>query len=83
MTRNEINVTKANIIGGMSSLVKNLPGQDDYYEDWIEMVPEDLTEEELVGIAKSPTFFGAIVEKFNTIMKKHKGGLNFECDDED
>lgn len=68
MTKVEMKTLKMNILGGMHEYIKEL-GDEGIYETWIEVVPDEPTEDDLAFIAADSDLwrdvcllFGGLVE---------------------
>ena len=68
MTKNEENVLRANLLGGMDTYVRE-SGDEDKIDYWLrEGVPDDSTEEDLMEIAEDENIFAYICEVFSHIV---------------
>lgn len=60
MTRNEINILRANIIGGMDAYIRDAIGDDEVTEYWLAVgMPDGSTEDDLLAdVDDEDTFIG-------------------------
>lgn len=78
MTRNEMNVLKANMLGGMHEYMRNLNDENAYYV-WITYgVPDEPSEEDLIGIAEDINSWKECVDLFAELTKEY---VLDECDE--
>lgn len=71
MTRNELNVLKANILGGFDEYIRSI-NDEDAYEEWAMLgVPDGADEEELMEIAEDSASFADIAKVFGNIVKAY------------
>ena len=59
----ETTVLKANIMGGMNEYIKE-QGDDDLWDIWIEVFPDECSEDELMEMAKCNSIWLDVVERF-------------------
>lgn len=74
MTRNEFEVLRMNLVGGMNEYVKCM-NDENAYMSWIMIVPDEATEEDLQDIAEDDEMFQEVVELFNRLVKKYGNDL--------
>ena len=60
---NEIKILRANIMGGMNEYIKE-QGDDDLWDIWIEVFPDECSEDELMEMAESDTIWLDVVDRF-------------------
>ena len=65
----EMTMLKANIMGGMNEYIKEL-GDDDIWDIWIEVFPDECSEEELMEMAKNDSIWLDVVNRFAYILKQ-------------
>ena len=65
---NEMKMLKANIMGGMNEYIKE-QGDDDMWELWIEVFPDECSEEELMEMAENDQIWFDVVERFAYLLK--------------
>ena len=65
----EMVMLKANIMGGMNEYIKEL-GDDDIWDIWIEVFPDECSEEELMEMAKNDSIWLDVVNRFAYILKQ-------------
>lgn len=69
MTKNEIQVLRANLLGGMDAYVREHLDDEDYFMEWLELgVPDDADEDTLMEIAKDEEDFNRIVTEFASLL---------------
>jgi|GEM_PF-5494343 len=69
MTKNEIQVLRANLLGGMDAYVQERLDDENYLEAWLELgVPDGADEEELMEIAEDEKEFKRIVQVFSNLI---------------
>ncbi len=66
----EMKILRANIMGGMNEYVK-AQGDDDLWEEWISVFPDECSEEELMEMAKNGMIFEDVVSHFNKMNKNY------------
>ena len=70
MTKNEIQVLRANLLGGMDAYVREVVDDEDYFMGWLELgVPDGAYEEELMEIAGDEEEFIRISEYFGALIR--------------
>ena len=74
MTRNELEVLRMNLVGGMNEYVKCM-NDENAYMAWIMIVPDEATEEDLQDIAEDDEMFQEVVELFNKLIKRYGDDL--------
>jgi hypothetical protein len=74
MTRNEFEVLRMNLVGGMNEYVKCM-NDENAYMAWIMIVPDEATEEDLQDIANDDEIFQEVVELFNKLIKRYGDDL--------
>lgn len=74
MTRNEFEVLRMNLVGGMNEYVKCM-NDENAYMAWIMLVPDEATEEDLQDIADDDEMFQEVVELFNKLIKRYGDDL--------
>lgn len=60
---------KMNILGGMNELVKKMNDEEVYYHYWIDLVPDEATEEDLQNIAECEELFRAVCKRFAMLVR--------------
>lgn len=60
---NEMKMLRANIMGGMNEYIKEL-GDDDLWELWIEVFPDECSEEELMEMAEIEDIWTDVISRF-------------------
>ena len=60
---NEMTMLKANLMGGMNEYIKEL-GDDDLWDIWIEVFPDECSEDELMEMAESDSIWLDVVQRF-------------------
>lgn len=69
MTKNEIKVLRANLLGGMDAYVREVIDDEDYLMEWLEMgVPDDADEDTLMEIARDEEEFNRISAYFGSLI---------------
>ena len=69
MTKNEVQVLRANILGGMDTYMREVVDDEDYFMAWLELgVPDGADEEELMEIAGDEKEFNRIADIFSNII---------------
>ena len=69
MTKNEIQVLRANLLGGMDAYVREVVDDEDYFMEWLEMgVPDDADEDTLMEIAGDKEEFNRISAYFGSLI---------------
>ena len=59
----EMKILKANLMGGMNEYIKAL-GDDDLWDIWIEVFPNECSEDELMEMAECDAVWFDVVERF-------------------
>lgn len=59
----EMTMLKANIMGGMNEYIKE-QGDDDLWDIWIEVFPDECSEDELMEMAKNDSIWLDVVSRF-------------------
>lgn len=70
MTKNEMTVLKMNILGGMNEYVKNLSDENAYMA-WIDIVPDECTEDDLLFIATDDELWADTCRLFGSLVKRY------------
>jgi len=65
----EIVMLKANIMGGMNEYIKE-QGDDDLWDFWITVFPDECSEDELMEMAENDTIWFDVVNHFNECLKR-------------
>ena len=69
MTKNEIQVLRANLLGGMDAYAREHIEDEDYFMDWLALgVPDGADEDELMEIAGDEEDFNRIVTEFASLL---------------
>jgi hypothetical protein len=69
MSKNEIQVLRANLLGGMDAYVREHLDDENYLMGWLELgVPDGADEEELMEIAGDEEEFNRITDIFSNII---------------
>jgi hypothetical protein len=69
MSKNEIQVLRANILGGMDAYVREHLDDENYFMAWLELgVPDGADEEELMEIAGDEEDFNRITRVFSDLI---------------
>lgn len=69
MTKNELYVLRANLLGGMDAYVRGHLDDENYLEAWLELgVPDGADEEELMEIAGDEKEFNRISAYFGSLI---------------
>ena len=69
MTKNEIQVLRANLLGGMDAYVREVVDDEDYFMEWLMLgVPDGANEEELMEIAGDEEEFNRISAYFGSLI---------------
>jgi len=69
MTKNEIQVLRANLLGGMDAYVREHLDDENYLMAWLELgIPDGADEEELMEIAEDEADFNRICGVFADII---------------
>lgn len=70
MTKQDLLVLRMNLVGGMNEYIKCLNDETAYYNYWIELVPDEATEDDLQDIAESDELFNETCELFGKLIKR-------------
>lgn len=65
---NEEILLKANMMGGMNEYIKEI-GDDDIYDMWIEVFPDECDEETLMEMAKDEEIWKSVVNRFADCLR--------------
>ena len=69
MTKNEIQVLRANLLGGMDTYIREVVVDEEYLMSWLAYgVPDEASEEDLMEIAEDEEEFNRIAEVFGSII---------------
>ena len=69
MTKNEIQVLRANLLGGMDAYMRAAIDDKEYLMSWLAYgVPDEASEEDLMKIAGDEEEFNRIAEVFGSII---------------
>ena len=69
MTKNEIQVLRANLLGGMDAYVREVVDDEDYFMEWLMLgVPDGADEDELMEIAGDEDDFNRIARVFSDLI---------------
>lgn len=69
MTKNELYVLRANLLGGMDAYVREVVDDEDYLMEWLALgVSDDADEDTLMEIAEDEEDFNRIVTEFATLL---------------
>ena len=69
MTKNELYVLRANLLGGMDAYVREVIDDEDWFMGWLELgVPDGADEAELMEIAEDEADFNRICGVFADII---------------
>lgn len=69
MSKNELHVLRANLLGGMDTYVREHLDDEDYFMEWLEMgVPDDADEDTLMEIAGDEEEFNRICAYFGSLI---------------
>ena len=61
----------AEIIKAMNTIVKGLNNENAYYYDWIDIVPDEATEDDFKYIAEDDEILTDTLKRFKNIIEKH------------
>jgi len=64
----EMKILKANIMGGMNEYIKE-QGDDDLWDLWIRVFPDECSEDELMEMAENNSIWLDVVNHFNECLK--------------
>lgn len=70
MTKEDLKVLRMNLVGGMNEYIKCLNDETAYYDYWIELVPDEATEDDLESIAEDDELFNDTCELFGKLIKR-------------
>jgi len=65
---NEIVMLKANIMGGMNEYIKE-QGDDDLWDEWIKVFPDECSEDELIEMAENDDIWLDVINHFAALLK--------------
>ena len=69
MTKNEIQVLRANLLGGMDAYAREMVDDEDYFMEWLELgVPDGADEDMLMEIAGDEEEFNRIATEFASLL---------------
>ena len=69
MTKNEIQVLRANLLGGMDTYIREVVEDEEYFMEWLAYgVPDDADEDTLMEIAGDEEEFNRIVTEFASLL---------------
>ena len=69
MTKNEIQVLRANLLGGMDTYIREVVEDEEYLMSWLAYgVPDDADEDTLMEIAGDEEEFNRIVTEFASLL---------------
>ena len=68
-TMSDLQILRMNILGGMNEYVREL-GDEDLWEIWIEVFPDECDEDELAEIAGDDSIWLSCVERFAYVCKQ-------------
>lgn len=69
MTKNEIQVLRANLLGGMDAYVREVVNDEDCFMEWLEIgVPDGADEDMLMEIAEDEEEFNRISAYFGSLI---------------
>jgi hypothetical protein len=69
MSKNELYVLRANLLGGMDAYVREVIDDEDWFMAWLELgVPDGANEAELMEIAEDEADFNRICRVFADII---------------
>ena len=69
MTKNEIQVLRANLLGGMDAYTRAVIDDEEYLMSWLAYgVPDEASEEDLMEIAGDEEEFNRIAKVFGNIL---------------
>lgn len=64
---------KVNLLGGMNSYIIDEIGDDDIYDKWIQVVPDECSEDDLFDIATDAELWIDAVNLFAELVKESYG----------
>lgn len=65
---NEMVMLKANIMGGMNEYIKK-QGDDDLWDEWIKVFPDECSEDELMEMAENDQIWFDVINHFAELLK--------------
>ena len=69
MTKNEIQVLRANLLGGMDTYIREVVEDEEYFMEWLAYgVPDEADEDMLMEIAEDEEEFNRIVTEFASLL---------------
>lgn len=69
MSKNEIQVLRANLLGGMDAYIRAIVDDEEYLMSWLAYgVPDEASEEDLMEIAEDEDEFCRIAKVFGNIL---------------
>ena len=75
MTRQELIVLRMNMLGGMNEYVQCFNDEEAYYNNWIYLVPDECTEDDLESIAEDDESFNDVCILFGKLIKAYGDDL--------
>lgn len=73
MTKNEIEILRANLLGGMNAYVRDVIKDEDILNYWFIMgIPKNATEENLMWIARDEECFTDVCRTFGYCLNQNK-----------
>ena len=72
MKQYEMTVLKANMLGGMHEYIRHL-NDEDAYDRWILIVPDEPTENDLISIAEDEGLWKDTCSLFGRLVKQYGG----------
>ena len=66
---NEMKILRANIMGGMNEYIKEI-GDDDIWDIWITVFPDECSEEELIEMAENNIIWLDVINHFAYCCKE-------------
>lgn len=74
MTRDELIQLRANMIGGMNEYARCF-NDEDAWMNWIMVVPDEATEEDIMDIAEDDELFNDVCMLFGRLIKRYGDDL--------
>lgn len=71
MTKDELKVLRMNLVGGMNEYMSCINDETAYYDYWIQVVPDECTEDDLESIAESDELFNDVCKLFGFIIRHY------------
>ena len=71
MTKDELKVLRMNLVGGMNEYMSCINDETAYYDYWIEVVPDECTEDDLESIAENDELFNDVCKLFGFIIRHY------------